>query len=342
MKKIFPSDFPRLLAGSTFFGTGGGGNPLEAKKTYARLTENSASVALKSLEDFLETDLIITIFGVGSVTTNEDPEQPLKIAITELEKELKQPIAGIIPVEIGPAALARVLDLCWRTNIPMVDGDVVGGRATPEVFLETITLFDQSRSPSVIAAKNGQFALLSGSNTPQTEEKFFRNFAKANGDRAFVAGYPMRVQEMKKSITQGTVSRTLEAGTEIQAGTVDSYVQAQGGKKLFSGNISSIQELDEGGFTKRMVQFKGAGSTAQLFIKNENLIFWINDQVVLTCPDCIMLTSQANQPLYNATLEIGMEVQVYGFPAVPLWRTATGRELFQPKLFGFNLPVTLL
>lgn len=335
-------DFPALLTGSTFFGTGGGGSPAEANESYDRLRALQAQVQLAELNDFSDDDLIITVFAVGSIASTGSHTGPVKIALARLEQEAKQKIAGIIPVEIGPASVAMVLDTAYGLGLPVVDADVVGGRSTPEVFLETITLFNMPRTPATIAALNGDCKFLAGPSTPQQEEEFFRTFATAHGDQAYVVGYPMRVKDIRRSITWGTVSRALEAGREIQAGKIESYVTNQKGKQLYTGSITTIENITQAGFTTQLVNLEDSTGSAKLFVKNESLILWVNNQVVLTCPDLIILTDRENRPLYNAEIKQGLRVNVYGLPTVPLWRSEAGMNLFQPKTFGFDLPITLL
>lgn len=342
MKKISHIDFPALLSGCTFFGTGGGGSPAEANESYDRLRGINATINLASLEDFADSDMIITVFAVGSVASTGSHTQPVKIALARLEQELKQKIAGIIPVEIGPASVAMVLDTAQGLGLPVVDADVVGGRSTPEVFLETITLFHMARTPAAIAAMNGDCEFLAGPSTPQQEEEFFRSFAAAHGDQAYIVGYPMSVAAMKKSISWGTVTRALEAGREIAVGKIDDYVTNQNGKKLFSGTVSEIKNITQAGFTTQMVSLTGATGQAKLFVKNESLILWVNDLVVLTCPDLIILTHANNQPIYNAEIQSGLKVNIYGMPSVALWRSEAGQKLLQPETFGFHFPPTLL
>lgn len=342
MKTISQIDFPALLTGSTFFGTGGGGSPAEANESYDRLRALNAQVRLAGLEDFSDDDLIITVFAVGSISSTGSHSEPVKVALKRLEQEAKQKIAGIIPVEIGPASVAMVLDTAYGLGLPVVDADVVGGRSTPEVFLETITLFKMPRTPATIAAMNGDCEFLAGPSTPQQEEDFFRTFAAAHGDQAYVVGYPMKVKDMRQAITWGTVSRALNAGQEIQIGRIKSYVTKQKGKQLFSGTVKRVDEMKQAGFTTQMVSLEGIGGQAKLFVKNESLILWVNDQVVLTCPDLIILTDAADQPIYNAVIAPELQVNIYGLPTVPLWRSEAGMKLFQPKTFGFDLPITVL
>lgn len=342
MKTISQLDFTALLTGSTFFGTGGGGSPAEANESYDRLRALQAQVQLAELNDFLDDDVIITVFAVGSITSTGSHTEPVKLALIRLEQEMRQKIAGIIPVEIGPASVAMVLDTAFGLGLPVVDADVVGGRSTPEVFLETITLFQMPRTPAAIAAMNGECEFLAGPSTPQQEEEFFRTFAAAHGDQAYVVGYPMRIKDMRQAITWGTVSRALEAGQEIQAGRIQTYVKAQQGKQLYTGTVTTIENMTQTGFTTQLVNLNGPSGSAKLFVKNESLILWVNNKVVLTCPDLIILTGGEDRPIYNAEIKQGLPVHIYGLPTVPLWRSKAGMNLFQPKTFGFDLPITLL
>lgn len=326
-------DLNSLLVGSTFFGTGGGGDPRLAKKIYRSLRKQP--VRLKSLNQFQATDLFMTAYTVGGLVQTPISQSIFNKALKIYQKFLSQKISGIIPVEIGPLSLALAVKAAAKLNLPLIDTDFVGGRSTPEVFLETISLFNIPRTPLIVINQKGNYKVLTISKNYFEEENFLRNFANKSGGFALVLGYPIRKKLAVKSLADKTVSQAIKIGKKISQKKLV-------GKIIFSGKIVKINNLEVAGFSAKEIYFKNKKDTAKLYLKNESLIFWVNNQPVLTCPDLIILLDKNNQPLYNLDLKNNLEVKVVGVPAQPLWRTKKGLRLFNPKLFGYNIKQKLL
>lgn len=324
--------FNALLSGSIFLGTGGGGDPKLAKKIYQSLTK---TIKLKSISEFEPNDLFITTYTVGGLSQKLIKKSIFHQAQQIYQQCLNKPIAGIIPVEIGPLSLAIAVNLASKLNLPLMDADFVGGRSTPEVFLETITLFNLSRTPLLIINNQGKYQILKKSNNYLQEETFLRHFAEESGGFALVLGYPITQKVAIKTLVTKTVSLAIKIGKKINQGELI-------GKLLFQGRICKIKSINQGSFTTKLIEITNKNCISKLYLKNENLIFWINNQPVLTCPDLIILTDKRNQPLYNLNLKVSLDVNVIGIPAQPLWRTKKGLKLFNPRLFGYNIKQVLL
>ena len=255
---------------------------------------------------------------------------------------LKQPVQAIIPVEIGPLSLAVSMELASILHLPVVDADVVGGRSTPEVFLETITLFSIPRVPLLVFNAEGSYETLTKTVSYKKEERFLRSFAAKSGGFAYVFGYPLKKQTILTSVAQNTVSQAIRVGRMIRQKTLTDNLSFINAKTLFSGTVSAIKKIDQEGFSAKDVTLVNQKQKARLYIKNENIIFWIDNKIVLTCPDLIVLVDKNYFPVSNEYIHSGMRVTVLGAKTVPLWRTAKGKRLFHPSLFGFTIPQVLL
>lgn len=340
MKRISPSQFPALLQGSILFGTGGGGNPMRAQEAYDRLS--TEQIALASFEDLADDAIVVTAFGVGSIQVSSDAREPVRMGMDILSKKLGRSIAGIIPVEIGPTSVSMALELAQQLGVPLIDGDIVGGRSTPEVFLETITLFDYKRTPAVVVSMDCSASLvIEDAASAEDEEKQMREFASAHGNQAYVIGYPLTKKQLEIAVTAGTVSQAIAAGESIIAGSLDALLAELGGKKIYSGNMSSIQHIDSNAFSAQMVSLSNETQSARVYIKNENLIVWIDDTPTLTCPDRISMLSNG-KPIYNLDLKEGLPIDIVGIPAIPLWRSEKGMKLFSPRTFGYDINPQLI
>ncbi|MFH0943181.1 MAG: DUF917 domain-containing protein [Candidatus Beckwithbacteria bacterium] len=334
MKLLTKKILNDLLIGSTFYGTGGGGDPLLAKKIYQSLPKDQP-IKLKSIKKFKAEDLFITTYTIGGLSQIPIKRTIINKAQLIYQQYLCKNISGIIPVEIGPLSLALAINLASKLNLPLVDADFVGRRSTPEVFLETITLFNISRTPILVINNQGNYQILKKSKSYLEEEEFLRKFAEESGGFALVLGYPITQLQAQKSLVSRSVSNAITAGIKIKNKKLV-------GKKLFQGKISRIKLVNQGSFTVKEVKIKNANNTANLYIKNENLLLWINGKITLTCPDLIILLDQKNKPIFNLNLKLNQKINVIGVKAPTLWRSQKGQKLFNPKLFGFNFKPKLL
>jgi len=333
MRIISKTDINNLLVGSTFYGTGGGGSPRLAKKIYQSLSNKP--IKLKSINEFQPDALFITTYTIGGLSQKLIKKSIFDQAQLIYQKYLNIKIAGIIPVEIGPLSLALAIKMAVRLNLPLIDADFVGGRSTPEVFLETITFYNIPRSPLLVINNQGNYQILKSSKDHLEEETFLRQFAEKSGGFALVLGYPITQKIAIKTLVEKTVSMAIKTGVKLNQ-------KKSVGKLLFTGIISKIELFKKKAFTAKLIEITNKNSVAKLYLKNENLIFWINDKPVLTCPDLIILLDKENKPIFNLNLKLNQKVSVIGLPAPTLWRSQKGLKLFNPKLFGFNFKPKLL
>lgn len=342
MKRFNSTYLENLLVGTIFYGTGGGGSPSLAQTIYKRLSLRNQLPSLAQITEFSTSDLFMTAFPVGSLKPQEVPQRHLRLALTNFQQRCRTPIAGIIPVEIGPLSVAVAVKLAAQLKLPVIDADFVGGRSTPEVFLETITLFDIPRTPLVVVNASGDCAVLEKSSSAAFEEDFLRSFANKSGGFAYVFGYPTTAKIVQKALTLGTVTQAMKTGYLVNSNRLVTNIDTINGKIMFSGAITSIRSQKQSGFTSKYIEIKNKKQAAKLYVKNENLVLWIDEKPALTCPDLIVLLDMYNKPLFNLNLKVGLDVTVIGIKVCPLWRTAKGKKLFCPRTFGFQFNPQLL
>lgn len=335
--KIYKKQTRELILGTTFLGTGGGGNPEEAKGILLKIFRKKNFLTVSSINSFKPNDIFISPFGIGSSAINGDPGLAVQTAFWYLSKYLKKKVNGIIPVEIGPKSVATAFYLSSLLNLPVIDADIVGGRSSPEVFLETITLFGIKRTPAAVVNNQGDVAILLNSSSAKREENFFRDFAIRSGGKAYVVGYPLTKRQVSKSIECGTLSKAFNIGRLIRTKQTKQLFSLYNVKKIIQGRIINIKSLVNPGFAEKLVTIKDKGNQAEVYIKNENLICWVNGKIFVSCPDLIVLLDKNQNPLYNTDLKLGAKVEVVSMPALPLWQSKKARRLFNPEMFGFNI-----
>lgn len=342
MRYLSLKEYGYLLAGSKFYGTGGGGSPQLAAKIYEELIRNKRKIRLAQFTDLDNNGLIITAFAVGGLNQKKLPQKLLLDGLKEYQQYLGTLITGIIPVEVGPLSVALACKIAAQLQLPVVNSDIVGGRSTPEVFLETITLFDIPRTPLMVINSKGDRIIYTKSSGYQMEETVLRSFGSISQETAYILGYPLQINLAKKCLVPNTLGQAIKTGKMIKNNQLLPNIAKLKGKKIYQGTIFSIIDGNQGAFTVRTIIFKGPQGNGKLFVKNENLIFWVKENPVVTCPDLIVLLDEKNQPLYNLELKKNMEVTVVGLPASYLWHSPKGLKLFNPQTFGFSFETKLV
>ncbi len=340
--KITPEQIEPLIVGSKFYGTGGGGSAILAREVLMNVKQRGKLPVIAQSSELQDNSICITGFPVGGLNGKIIPDALFTTMIRKYQDIIQTPIAGIIPVEIGPLSLAVAVMLAGAMNIPLVDADIVGGRSTPEVYLETITMFDIQRTPLLVWNTDGDYKICTKKISFEEEENFLRSFAATSGGFAYVFGYPLSKEDLMRTVAQRTVSAAITAGTLLRSGKYDALTKQCRGVELFCGTLSSIRPLSTPGFTSNIITIKDGSNVARVFSKNENLIVWINNTVCLTCPDLIILADEKYLPIENTSLKNGMQMRILGVPCNPLWNTKAGRSLFSPKQFGYDIQQKLL
>ena len=98
-----------------------------------------------------------------------------------------------------------------------------------------------------------------------------------------------------------------------------------------------MKKEGRGGFLVGEALIVDGKSEARVWFKNENLMLWVDGKLKACAPDLIcMLNTKNVYGTYNRDLAKGNQVTVVGIPALPIWRTKKGKELFGPRAFGFE------
>lgn len=335
MKKLNKDSIENLLSGNSWYATGGGFPASRAREIFIQILKRSR-LLLKNLDEFKDDDYLCVGSGVGSVkNTDVDITKESTKGIKILEEITRYKIKGIVCGETGLECLAA--DTATKLNLPLVDSDMKGGRAAPEPSINMFNLKNQSVLPAVAINTNGDVAILKKVSDLQKIEIFLRNFANMAGG-CFVAWNPRKARDYKKYLINGTVSRAINLGKLInyKIGLEEAVGQVKG-KIFFEGRISKIEDENSKGFLIRKATLINEKNKAVVLIKNENLVFIVNNKVRLTCPDLItMIDPKTLLGIHNSQLKKGQEVIIIGIPNHIRWHTKRGHEIFGPS--HFQLP----
>jgi len=318
MKRLDQSALCQIVAGSTILGTGGGGRYDSAMSVIQRLP----GIDLIAFEDLDRNDVVITAYGAGGLTKPKNTAAAMNKGLRLLQQRLGKPITAIVPVEIGPYSLAAAFEIAAKLQVPVVDGDLVGFRSVPEIFIELVTLAGLPRCPLVFGNNEGDLVLLEETSNAERLEQIIRSFADSSLSNTFVLGYPYAKKQLGKCLAKGSVSYCLEVQNNLE--TDFSFVAA--------GRVTKDVKEECDGFTRGFLQVQTDTGLYRVEFKNEYLVLLRDNQVVVTCPDLICLVdSTAGLGLNNGDDNTGKLVKLYVKPAIEQWRTTAGIKLFSPK-----------
>lgn len=321
--KLNKKQVEEIIKGSTVLGTGGGGRLDSALSIIEKLPPPT----LISFNDLDSDDIVITAYGAGGLTKPKNTTEMMTKGLELLQQRLGKSIRAIVPVEIGPYSLAAAFEIAAQLNVPVVDGDLVGFRSVPEIYIELVTLANLSRCPLVFGNNEGDIVLLDEATSPERLEQIIRSFASESVSNTFVLGYPYSKAELEKCLAKGSVSYC-----QIMKNMLDKEFQLVG-----SGTVTKDVKEEVDGFTKGYLQIASHETTFRIEFKNEYLVLLKDNEVVVTCPDFICAVDQSTGlGLNNGDDNKGKQISIYVRPAIKQWQTKQGLALFSPGKLGLN------
>jgi len=345
-----------LVRGAAIFGTGGGGDPEKGLKLLLEDLHNDRELRLIDLTELSNNDLIVCPYFCGTIAPTSQKhaniiyDDPIVESFKRIEKILGEKVSAVATTELGGFNTAAALHVASVMNIPLVDGDYVG-RAAPELFQSTANIFDVPLLPSVITTSTGNLIIIERCANLDDYERIARTASLSSGSAAIV-DTPVRGSMAKKVLIKGTVSRCIEVGKIVREANmakrdpIPRVIEYLGGVLVFKGMVEKYSWSDTGGFLYGEAVYEGVdewkGHELKIWIKNENIIAWMDGKVVITAPDLIIVVNEKGYGITNTELKEGMKAFVIGVKAPEVWTTKKGLEIFGPRHFGFHLTIDLL
>ncbi|MBI4120318.1 MAG: DUF917 domain-containing protein [Parcubacteria group bacterium] len=318
-----------LLLGSLFFGTGGGLSYKDHKKIFSAALRNQQIIPIKKVGEFNKTDHLVSIYGVGDPSRKQPDFKKLILgALKEYTQTTGAAIKAVIPGEIGAEGLAFQAAVC--AGLPVVDSDLVGGRAAPEIQMDTFTVHHLPITPVLVVGQRGNKLTLKGNvSAPRIEEKA-RRFVKKIGGAGVLIGYCIRAGDFKKICAPNTISLSLKIGALLQKRRISKVLQTLGGAIVSREKITRVGLTSKGGFLQGWVNFEHGA----LWIKNENILLTRGNKVIATAPDHIILLGKNGQPIHNTQIKKykGRTVSIITLPASYYWVQEKNRKIWQTAL----------
>ena len=332
-----------LFLGASFFACGGG-VPYDVSIALMCAPDRGSDPLLTSLDEFSADDCLCTVYAIGASGKGKKNYPAFLSAIKHLEEAVAVPIRGIVPGEIGSEVNA--VWVASALGIPVVDGDMVGGRAVPEEQMDIYGIYGVTSTPVAVVNEQGDVLLVKVAHDPIVLEGVYRAFAVASGGYCYVAGRPLRQADAKKILPTGTMSRALRVGAELRHShspeqAIEALARICDTSLLAIGVVAENALRDEPGFLAGTLRIQGTGAFKghlyDMHYKNENTILFRDNEYVCSAPDLLsLLDARSRMPISNAKVREGMNVLVLGTPALPVWQSAQGISLCGPAHFGFD------
>ena len=246
-------------------------------------------------------------------------------------------------------ATATALLLGAEMGIPTLDGGITG-RAVPEVQQSIPWINGIASVPTAIITPWGDQIIIKHAIDEYRVEDISRAIAVASGGEAIITMTPMSGAQLERGVLDGNLSeaerygRTVREAREAGKDPIAALVQVAKGYKLFEGVVTKSDERGDRGFNWVEAEFEGvneyAGQSYKVFVKNENIVAWLDGEIDAVSPDYIYnLNPETGESTIGVGIggyAVGEKVAMIGVPAPAQWRSEKGIELIGPRHFGFD------
>ncbi|MHA1511352.1 MAG: DUF917 domain-containing protein [Promethearchaeota archaeon] len=359
MKTLTKQDVHDILLGAAILGTGGGGSLEEGLEIVDKAFNEDLEFRLADLDDLNGDDLIGTPYSCGSISPLSEKQQkefdklpkmketPEVTAIRSIEKYFEKKLAGVVATELGGSNTAMALEASARLNIPIIDADPAG-RSVPYLQQTTYFLKDIPIYPMAIANKFGDTMIVTNTVSDERAEALTRAAAVASFNHVGVVDHIGKWKDLREALIPNTISLCLSVGQIARRSKKENInlattlVKELKGYFLFKGIVSAVNYEDKDGFTYGDLYVEGEdefkGDKFRIWIQNENIISWKNDEIYVTVPDSInIIDNSKNMPLLNPDAKVGDNISIFALKSFDPWRTQKGLDVFGPKFFGYDI-----
>jgi len=228
---------------------------------------------------------------------------------------------------------------CPRYSVPVHIIDV-------ETDQVAFMIYGAAASPAALSDDKGNTVVLRDVQDMYWLERFARDTSVAMGAAAGMATAPMRADFVRRTAVPGTMTQAIGIGRTIldararRQNVVDRLIATTGATLFFTGKITDVHRVLQGGFARGEAKISGSGdwtgAEGRIAIQNENLVLWIDGDPVIMVPDLIMIVElETGEPITTEVLRYGQRVAVIGLPAHHLLKTPEAMAVVGPAAFGY-------
>ena len=335
-------------------------DPSESIKDIRQALAGGKEFRLLSTDNFPDDGMVVAVQGLGGggaweyVIERTDKqglptiEDPRRRVVELLSDHLGKEFTALVRSEAA-GATATALLLAADMGIPTLDAGITG-RAVPEVQQSIPWINGIASIPTAIVTRWGDEIIIRNAVDEYRVEDIGRAIAVASGGSAIITMAPMSGAQLDRGVIPGNLSeallygRTVREAREAGEDPIDALVAVAGGYKLFEGVVTRSDDRGDRGFNWVEAEFRGVnefeGNSYRIYVKNENIVGWLNGEVDAVSPDYIYnldpKTGESTLGVGIGGYAVGEEVVIVGVPAPPQWRSPKGVELMGPRHFGFD------
>ncbi len=344
MIEINKQVFESIVLGSSIYSTGGGLEYSAQLKMFSRLQDVAGTKIVSAKE--LDNNLIVcAAYGVGSAgSSNVKLDLELKNAKILLEEYTGKRIGAVFSGETNIDVL--VIGASIALDLPILDADCTGGRAVPEIQFDNFFVKKHTLLPLAASAGNKSIIIYEAKHADKIDAMVRKLATQSKSGSAGVLDHLVSVGEAEKLLTHGIFARSLATGEFVKRNrgkksSMESLAKIVNGRIVANGRVSEVSLVDD----KRQGFLVGfynveceSGETVTVYVKNENIMCWINKKAVILPPDSILtIDTKSLYGVHNSKIKKGQHVSIISKRAEGLWNTATGRSIFNYRKFGLKL-----
>lgn len=266
-----------------------------------------------------------------------------------LSRHIGKKFNALVRNEAAGATLS-VFQTAIAAGLPVVDA-CPAGRAKPEVQQSLTFANGLLITPAALTTRWGDSIIVDKAVDDYRYEDLARAFAVASGGGISNARGVISGRDVKRYLIPGALSEAIAFGRAVREASAQGrdpiaalLAVCSDCVKVFHGIVRKADTKGDRGHTFTDAELQGtgeyAGHTYRVWVKNENIVSWLDGQPDVMSPDYLYnLDARTGDAVTSRELggyPIGAEVAMVARRAHAGWRTAKGIEIIGPRHFGFE------
>lgn len=358
MKTLTRQDLVDILSGAAILGTGGGGELTEGLALIDDALSKGKEFKMVTLDEAPQDALVCTPYLLGAISALPEEEErqydrlprsdepAILAAYQRFQRYLGREFYGTICCELGGSNTAVAFYAAAMSGHYIIDADPAA-RAVPEITHSTYYINGLPAAPIVMSNAFGEAIICENVIDDLRAEHIVRALSKVSRNDIVAIDHALEIHEIRDALIPGSISMAMQMGMawrEALAARTDvaQAVANEGeGFVAFRGTIENSDWKTEEGFTVGNISIAGSGkfvnNVYRIWLKNENLVSWLNEEVHATIPDLIcMMDIDTGKPVTNPNYYNGQNVAVLILPAPVAFTVPKGLAAFGPAYVGLD------
>ena len=270
----------------------------------------------------------------------------LPLTTAFLQEYTGKTISALIPLEMGGSNMPVPVAAAASMGIQALNGDFAG-RAVPEITQGVAVAKGVSITPYTCVDKWGNKCIVESTINMDMAERVGKMISDASYDSTGICGMMIPVEELDVKYVPNTMDEALACGRIIReeqaAGRciADAICEKLGAVKLFAGKVVEKPWEDRDGYYwgSHILEGTGefAGHKAEVVFKNENQLFYLDGELVVSSPDLIMnVDVKTNAGRRNEDIYVGDDLVILGRACKKELREEAMLKTLEPRHFGVD------